>query len=180
MEMHLSVIDILIHFGIGVIASFVFIFSLLYILRPSILIAGNICKEKSTINNEERDCFIFKIVNLSFFEGYDMRVELIKSVLYGKEKERHTRITPLSLLQNNISVVSPYRKKDDKANYAMRFRSIEDLHGILNDSREPIVKLRVTLKHGVSGLSNVFTQEFVANDLKTSGTFGWGMNCTVS
>ena len=68
--------------------------------------------------------------------------------------------------------------KKNYADYAMLFRTYEDLPTILNNERNAI-KIQITLKHGLTGLSKVYHVEYVnCSDIK-KGHFAFGNNFAI-
>ena len=64
-----------INIGCGVIASFIFLFSVLFLFKPRIKICPFICKTASQFEGEST-VYFFKIVHKSMFSGNDVRAEL--------------------------------------------------------------------------------------------------------
>lgn len=69
---------------INIGSSFIFIYLLLYIMRPRIKISPHICYSLMPLENEK--FYIFKIVNTSFFYAYDIEIKLIKKEPYMVNK----------------------------------------------------------------------------------------------
>ena len=182
MHTNLTFLDFLLSIGASLIASIVFIFLLLILLRPNVKISPIICKHKDTFDNSERYCYLFKIVNLSWFSAYDISVELSSLVPYPVKEGLNFRFFPLSLKIDKLNFIAPYRASWFKKNYgeyAMLFRTFDDLSEILNDERKSI-KIQVTLRHGLTGLSKVYYMDFVnCSDIK-EGHFIFGKKFNVA
>ena len=182
METNLTLLDFLLSILASLTASILFIFLLLIWLRPNVKISPQICKYKDTFDNSERYCYLFKIVNLSWFSAYDISVDLSSLVSYPVKEGMNFRFSPLTLKTDKLNFIAPYRAswlKKNYGEYAMIFRTFDDLSGILNDERKSI-KIQVTLRHGLTGLSKVYYMDFVnCSDIK-EGHFIFGKKINVA
>ena len=181
MHTNLTVLDFILSITASLIASTIFIFLLLLWLRPSVKIAPQICKIKDAFDSEKRDCYLIKVVNLSWFSAYDISLELCTLVSYPVKEGINFRFFPLTLKIDKLNFIAPYRAawlKKNYGEYAMLFKTYEDLESILSDERKSI-KLQVTLRHGLTGLSKVFYIDFVnCSDIK-EGQFVFGKNFNI-
>ena len=181
MTTNLTFLDFILSITASLLSSLIFIFLLLLWLRPKVQISGYICTQKDTFDNSGRDCFIFKIVNLSWFSAYDITVELTYLVSYPVKDGINFRYFPLTLKTDKLNYIAPYRPKWFKKNYgeyAMLFRTYENLPEILENERNS-VRIQVTLRHGLTGLSKVYYSDYVnCSDIK-KGQFAFGKNFAV-
>jgi hypothetical protein len=88
---------------ISVISSFIFLFILLYSMRPNIKISKSICYLK--MSPENHYWYVFKIVNRSFFSTYDIKIRLEKMepVMVNKGKKINYRIVEISTSSNYLN-----------------------------------------------------------------------------
>lgn len=144
----------------GTISAFTFLFLVLYLLKPKIRIAPFLCH----VLNSECNYYIFKFVNHSFFPAHEIKVELYKirkiPMGGGKFNNEHERLT---IKNGNISHV-PQRpfwwwQKMLHHPHCVVVRSFDNLSNILQNDMNAIL-LRVSLKHGLTGLSSVIEQEY--------------------
>jgi len=91
--------DFILSISSSLIASIIFLFILLIFLRPRVKIASSICLQKDIFENTTRDCYIFKIINLSYFSAYDISLELCNQVTYPVKDGINYRYFPLKLKQ---------------------------------------------------------------------------------
>lgn len=141
----------------GTISALIFLFLLLWLFKPKVSMANFICF------NTTGGYYVFKFVNMSCFAAHDIHVELHKirripmgSGLVNNEYEK------LSLVNGHISHVPgrAFKINKNKANpHCILVRSHENINTILRDDMNAVA-LKISLKHGLTGLSNVFEQEF--------------------
>jgi hypothetical protein len=162
----------------SIIASVIFIFLILFLLRPKVKIAPQICKKLDTYDDVQKDCYCFKIINLSVFSAYDINVELSSLVSYPVKDGLNFRYTPLQLKTDKLNFIAPYRPrilKKNYADYAMIFRTYENIEAIL-DKESNSIQIQITLKHGVTGLSKVYNMNFASCSEIKGGNFAFGKN----
>src|SRR6478609_8035147 len=160
----------------NLVASFLFIFSILILLKPKISVSPFICKGSLPLEPGVLYCFI-KIVNRSIFNAYDLRVELHKVQKYPTPPlgMHNTRFTELELVSNQLSHLAAYRPRwlRKEAKHAFRIRTTEPLEDILNDPFQSI-RIQVSAKHGLTGLTRVCEQEYSHISQLQEGTFTYG------
>jgi hypothetical protein len=174
--------DFILSISSSLIASIIFLFILLIFLRPRVKIASSIYLQKDIFENTTRDCYIFKIINLSYFSAYDISLELCNQVTYPVKDGINYRYFPLKLKTNHLNFVAPYKPrwyKKDYGKYAMLFISYENISEIIENERNSI-KIQVTLKHGLTGLTKVFSAEFVSISDIRKGHFAFGNNININ
>ena len=166
----------------GIISSFIFIFLLLALLRPTIKISPEICYQQDVFDNEHRMCYLIKVVNTSLFSAYDVNVELSSLIIYPVKDGFNYRYSPIKMKSNKFNFVAPYRPKwikEKYGDYAFLFRTYDNLHTILKDERNSI-HFQVTLKHGLTGLSRVFNINYAFCSSIKEGHFNFGNNFNIS
>jgi hypothetical protein len=145
----------------GIAGAFIFLLLILIFLRPSIRIAGFLCQYN--INGQQ--FFIFKFVNCSFFSAHEIKVELFKIRRIPMGAGAHNNeFEKLSIVNGSISHIPkrPFFWQKNLANpHCITVRSIEDISAILLDEMQAII-IKIHLKHGLTGLSRVFEQEFAS------------------
>lgn len=144
----------------GLLGALIFLFIVLFLFKPKIRIAPFLIR----INSEnENPYYIFKFVNSSFFSAHDLKVELFKIVRIpmggGESNNAHYK---LAISNGDISQLPPrlpFWRNNMAHPHCMVVRTFDDINSILSEELNGIL-LRVSLKHGLTGLSNVFEQEY--------------------
>ncbi|WP_154648034.1 hypothetical protein [Pedobacter arcticus] len=163
----------------SVIASFIFLFLVLYLLRPKISISTYICKQVNTFDDSTANTYVFKIINESYFSAFDVQLELFKLEQYRvTAKGINNRIKPIAMQTNEIKHIPNYisSKKCNKrsfAPHAIMFRTNEVLEEILKNEKETL-QLQITLRHGLTGLSRVYHKDYITIDDIKEGQFKFG------
>ena len=181
MTTNLTFLDFILSIAASLIASIIFIFLLLLWLRPNIKICSSICLQKDTFDNSARECYLFKIVNLSWFSAYDISVELSSLVSYPVKDGMNFRFFPLTLKTDKLNFIAPYRARwyrKNYAEYAMIFRTYDNIAEVLGNERNSI-KIQVTLRHGLTGLSKVYYMDYVNCSDIIKGHFAFGNNLNI-
>ncbi|HVY73311.1 MAG TPA: hypothetical protein VG890_00685 [Puia sp.] len=168
------------HFAFGLtyalVASLLFLFILLFLFKPRIKICPFICKTTSQFEGEST-VYFFKIVNSSIFSGNDVKVELNVLERYPTPPTgmMNTRTIPLRLVSDHLCNIEPSRPKwiRKEANHCVRFRTKENLEEIVNNDFKS-VEFKVYLRHGLTGLVKVFTQEYADNSLIKNAKHAYG------
>lgn len=152
----------------GLISALIFLFFVLIFFKPKIKIAPFLCKVDST-----PPYYLFKFVNKSLFAAHEISVELhlMKRVPMG-QGNFNSEYKKLSIQNGQISHIpkSPlfWQKKNDSHPHCILVRSSDDIDAILNDPLQSIV-IKVSLKHGLTGLSEIYEQEYGnTSDVKVS------------
>jgi len=168
-EKNIFTLSFLANLIVEIVGGLLFLFIILVLLRPRIRISPEIAKNTDQFDPNGRMCWVFKIVNMSLFSAFDVQVELMEKITYPAHPQgNNVRMFPLTLKINHIPHVSPFRPrwmKKDYSDYALRFRTYDDLDTILNDQMKS-VQIKVTLKHGLTGLGKVFSHQYVRSAIK--------------
>jgi hypothetical protein len=170
----ISAHPLIINIGCSITASLTFLFIVLALFKPRIKISPFVCKN-SVLFDQGKTKYMIKVVNHSLFPAYDVKVELHLLQRYAAGKGKmNSRNTPLVLVADNITDIECYRPEwMREANHCIRFRTPENLDAILADDFKSVA-VKVTLRHGLTGLVKVFTEEYaVLGDIKY-GTFKYG------
>lgn len=161
----------------SIIASFIFIFSVLVFFKPKLKICDFICRNSSQFPGDYTNYYFFKIVNKSIFSVYDIKVELNIMEKYPTPPSgmMNKRTIPLTLVSDSVSHLPPFRpmwwRKD--ATHCIRFRTTENLENIMKDDFKT-VQLQVTSRHGLTGLIKVYYQDYADVALIKDGKFTYG------
>jgi hypothetical protein len=160
----------------SIVASFIFIFLVLILFKPKIRISPFICKGKY-MDGDDTDYYFIKLINISLFSAYDVSFELLEVDRYPTPNgQMNNRFRPLSLVLNHVSHIPGYRPSSLRKNapYAVRIRTSEDINKILaNDYKSVMVK--VSLKHGLTGLVKVHSKEYTDSIQIKTGKFEYGL-----
>lgn len=176
-----TIFSIFINIFSSVIASFVFLFIVLYTLRPKILISDLISKQTNSFDADVEFTYVFKIINKSYFSAFDIQLELFKLEQYrvtAKGISNRIKLVPLKV--SEIKHIPAYLSTKDCnktsfAPHAVLFRTNEILDNILENEKQTL-QLQITLRHGLTGLSRVYQKDYInINDIKY-GQFKFG-NC---
>lgn len=156
------------------VASFIFIFSLLWFLRPKFEIVPYIAKNDSPFDDTNKICYSFKIINKSLFGAYD----IIASANYYKVVQGENGIinkvfSKIELKTNKVNFVPGFRFKKEYGNNCVQFFTYEDLQKAMNNNSTHI-QYQITAKHSLTGLSNIFTYEFTNRGTIIEGKFKEG------
>lgn len=182
----ISLFDGAVNFAIGTVGSFIassaFIFSVFKWGRPNIVISENIAKSIDNFDPDKRTCFMFKIINKSKYNAYDIKLEVNKVISIHAVNGSHKRLIQIDLMVPYLESLSGYEKKWKKlqtSDFAASFRTFENLTEILANELNAI-EIQVTLKHQITGLSKVFYHKFVNKSCIKDGTFHAGNDTSVS
>lgn len=143
----------------GFLSSLIFLYFVLLLFKPKVKIAPVLCKK----NIAGQIYYSFKFVNTSFFAAYEVKVELfrIKKIPMGKGNY-NSEYKNLILLNSNISIIRARKRfwqEDRTYHHCLTVRTMEDIESILADEYQGVC-VRVSLKHGLTGLPGVFEQEY--------------------
>lgn len=156
------------------IASILFLFFILFFLKPRIKISPVI---SYCIPEFETEYFyVIKFINRSFISAYDISLELYLVQTFAAPPAGNTnnRYTSLSFKLPNISHL-PARPlfKNKTATHAIRFKTQEQLLELLTNPANA-VEVRIKLKHGLSGLSKVYGYQYCDTSEIKEGKFAHG------
>ena len=147
-------IGLLIGVSSGFISSICFLKFFLSKKIPRIKISDYISKQ--SINNQE--CFIFKFVNLTNSELFDVKFNLIIFTPVGDLNGANIQGNEIKLSENFMPFI-PAKSKDDKFDsYAIRIRTIENIEELWK--KNTFLRLTIIAKHSYSGFNKVFIKDF--------------------
>ena len=175
-------INILINIICSVISSFIFIHLILIVYRPRIKISPFICSQIDTFDQKGEQMYLFKMRNISVFTAFDITVQLHEVISLPAENGKTLdRYKELKLKTNNFNYLS--RKKwsfiyPSYSDNELIFRLYENLKSILEEDIKKIV-IELTLKHGLTGITNVITKDYVNIENIKIGKFSSGKKMDV-
>lgn len=165
----------------GLITSLLFLFIVLFVFRPRIHISPHMAKAIDVFDPAQRCAWAVKIVNRSYFSAFDMRVEFSQKFSFpGPNGLQNYRVIPLPLVKDQYPYVAPFRPqmlKKGYSDYAIRFRTYQDIDHILSDQRNTI-EVRIICRHALTGLGSVFIYEYTQHGIKV-GVFKSGSSFDV-
>lgn len=120
--------------------------------------------------------YTFKVVNRSWYSAYDISIELqqVEKISVADNKVNQ-RLTSLSVIEGRVSNIAPYRPAwvRKEAQHCLICRSKENIKDILTDDFKTVM-VKISLRHGLTGLVRVFTKEYCQlSDIK-NGKFSYG------
>ena len=166
--------------GVGIlgsmIASFIFIFLILWFFRPRIKISPFVCKDYLPGETDVKYYFI-KVVNRSWFSAYQVSASLNNRRSYPTPPTgmSNNRITPLTLVRDELKHLFPFRPNfyRKEAKHAFRFRTTVDLSSIVDDPNNSIL-FEIKATHGLTGITKVFVEEYSHSSQIKNGQFTYG------
>lgn len=163
----------------NILASIVFLFLILWLLRPQIKICGGIAKTTSSFVGDGKQVFyLFKFINKSFFSAYDVLIELHQVESYAVDHGMNYKFTSIKVECPTVSAVSPFRPAwlgKSYAKHAIIFHTLVDLQGVLKDEMKSL-EVHISLKHGVSGLPKIYKVKYSDLSCVKEGRFAFGNN----
>jgi len=150
----------------SIFASILFLYYVLFFMRPNIKISPVIARYKNMIPESNiqwgDQVYYIKIVNRSLHPAYDVKFQLSELVRLpagnGKMNERRK---VLSFYKDALWHIPRHKKAKSNtfAPHAVVSLIQDDILPILEDVNK-CIEVQVILRHGLTGLSKVFTQEF--------------------
>jgi len=157
---------------INVISSFIFIFALLYLLKPKIEIVPIIAKQDNPFDGITDTCYAFKIINQSFFGAYDIEAKAnYYTVRQGENGIINKIFHKIELRTHKINYVKRRRLIDKNyGDNCVQFFTYEDLKNEVIQNKK-YIQFQITARHSLTGLSNIVTYEFVDGAYIKDGLF---------
>jgi hypothetical protein len=149
--------------GSGFISSICFLKFFLSKKIPRIKISDYISKQ--SINNQE--CFIFKFVNLTNSELFDVRFNLIIFTPVGDLNGPNIKVKEIKLSENFMAYISTKSKNDKFNSFAVRILTKENLDELWEQNT--FLRLTIIAKHSYSGFNKVYTKDFLKDNISTKG-----------
>ena len=165
----------------SLIASIAFLFFILYNLRPKIGISHYIVK--GTDLDSGATAYFFKFVNYSKFQAFDVRIRLSELIRMptdgGKINTRRKDLTLKKAFIAHVPAFIPTANITTYAPHAIQFTCLDDLQPILKDKHRS-VEVQIILKHGLTGLAQVFDYEYSEIDNVKTKEWPFGNELTIS
>jgi hypothetical protein len=150
----------------GTISALIFLFIVLFFIRPKVKIADFFCEVTDT---DGAVYYSFKFVNRSFFNSHHAQVELYKMRRIPMGNGCYNNIcNKIALVTGVFNHVPgrPIGRKTHDNRHCILIRSTENIKDILTPEENSIL-LKISLNHGLTGLSGVFEQEYASlSDIK--------------
>lgn len=167
-----ELVDIIFNILCSLTASFIFIFLLLFSLKPKVKIVKSIAEKQLFLGDESQVYFMFKIINKSWFSAYEIKAELSSyRIIQGENDIIDKHYTHLELRNANVSYI-PGRTFFGKENgeNCVVFVTKENIRKLL---KEPNINIQflITAKHGLSGLNHVVKYYFTLEKSVELGKF---------
>lgn len=157
----------------SLIASFIFLIVILVFLRPAIKTSKCIVLALE----EGKPCYRIKFYNTSIFSAYDADVSLVAlEERAAAPKGKHTYYQEIALGKNKFSVIHRWLPMCLAKNYAhncTQVKTFENLEEILKDQHKTL-QLKITLRHGLTGLSKTFVKDYHTESSLAKGLFEFG------
>jgi hypothetical protein len=150
----------------GLISSYVFLVVFLLNKKPDIVLSEQI--SRVTIDGSVN--YIFKIVNMTNSDIFDVHVELTFYKPVGAYNGNNLRGRDIKLKDNFIAYL-PQKKSDDHFNlHALQIRTTEAIEDTWDDE-SAFIRLTVIAKHALSGFNRVFIQDYKSKEIISPNTF---------
>ena len=137
----------------SLLASFIFIFSLLYFLKPKFEIVPYIAKNDSPFDDVNEICYSFKIINKSLFGAYDIEARANYYVIRQGENGIVNKVfSKIELKTSKINFAPAYKSKFFVKNYGencIQFFTYEKLSEKMNGNTTH-VQFQVTARHSLT------------------------------
>lgn len=156
---------------ISIFSSFLFIYLLLWVLRPKFIIADKICYKNDEYGNK---FFFFKIVNKSMFSLYNVEIKLHERVPYIVDTAKVNHQMNLKKLSTEkIYCIPKFKKEKAYGEHAILIRTFNDISENINEKNLDY-QLTVSGKHGLSNITRVVFQRFINKECLHNGEFKFG------
>jgi hypothetical protein len=140
---------------VGLIANAMFLIILSKFFRPRIQISQEIARCYRNGSPSDR----IKVINRTNVPLTDIKVQLD----IVRPDGNIMVLDPIELVTPDLISIDKYDKKDTIAGYARRFRIKDNLDNRWTDDSIEYLRFRIFARHSVSGLGELFTQEYRTN-----------------
>lgn len=164
----------------SIVASVIFIFFLLFALKPKFTIVPLIAKNDSPFDDTDEISYSFKVINKSIFDAYDVEARLNSfKITQGENGIVNKIYTKIELKTSKVNHIPRNILFNPKyANNCVQFFTYSDLSELMKKN-DIHIQFQITAKHSLSGLSNIFTYEYVTKGTIIEGKFKEGNNRNV-
>ena len=148
----------------SIIASSIFLPIVFFFLKPKIAISSYIVQTDKDSRFPGKTVFYFKIVNNSlFFKAFDIKLNLWSVTETVTNGENDISIQDIKLSRDNLffmqSLLKGNQLVDKNALCACIFTTEEDIVPLMEKDNN-YLQIQVIAKHGLSGLTGVFTKKY--------------------
>ncbi len=171
-----NIASILIGVFSSVASSFVYLWAVSRI-RPKVKISTHIAVRSASTGQKT---YVIKIVNRTRRPLINVRARLdgVRPLVVPGGVMVGT--SGVKLVQSTPMAIGGFKRHDKDAEYAFRFRTIEDLAALWPDDDTAFVRFRLLVTDSLSGFSRLFQQDFIKKDeCLIVGTFGFGSSLDV-
>jgi len=159
----------------SLVSSFVFMY-FIYGIRPNIKISDRI---STHINDKNIREYTFKIINKTRHDIIDVKltisVVIIESIMGGvTHYNQH-----INLRRSEFFKINKYNKKDQDAQWALRFGTEDDIMSIWNEGNGGYIVVRIYARHSLSGFAKVFEKRYYVKSMIIEGAHGFGEDMSV-
>lgn len=175
-EIYVLALHLLSGFIICMINSFIFVYLLLVGLSPRINISPYIYKKEV----DGKISFIFKIVNRSIFNVYNVQFYLAKREphIVENNKVNHREIEA-PLVKKELFSIPRYKSDKDYGDYAALIRTETDISMDIDDDNLEY-ELSVSVSHGLSNITKVVKQRFNNSNIIHIKGFKFGKSLKIN
>lgn len=168
-------LSLIIGVGTGVVASHIYLSVYLKRKKPKIVISKYISK----VEKDGETNYVFKFINNTKCEIYDVNVEVDLLKPIGDIQGRNLKKESISLKGGSISYIPPKKKNDNRNLHAIRVRTTDDLLSKWSDDSSYLI-ITIIAKHSFSGFNRVIQQEYLTKDcIKVGKVFQSGDDLNV-
>jgi hypothetical protein len=162
---------------LSVISSFIFILILLKTMKPRIQISPHICHSEI----DGKMYYIFKVVNRSIYDLYDLKFKLVKKTPYlaNNGSKINNRLTDIDISMNHTDHFSRYKSEKGYGEHALLIRTA---YNLINDIKDEKINVRLTVtgRHGLTNLTRIKSQDFTdTNQIHENKEFEFGKSLKV-
>lgn len=163
-------VGLLMGFILSVTANLVFLFIILFLLKPEVTISDQIANYK--INGIDR--YAVKVVNKSYFSAYDVEpalyvVKLIPANPSGYHKDYISKIE-FKKVTSYLGRRTFFDDKTGKHEYASWYITFENLKDLIEEENT-MLEFRISLKHELSNLARTQEKQYSRRSNIKEGQF---------
>lgn len=138
------------------ISSFIFVYLVLKILSPKIEISPFIYKK----TDGGQSVFIFKMINKSIFNAYNVRFKLFKRVPYIVDGSHvNHKLVEIDLVRNEVFCIPRFQSKKGVGDFAVLIGTKTDISIDMGEDNLEY-ELSISLAHGLSNITKVCVMRY--------------------
>lgn len=145
---------------LSIFSSFLFIYILLFTMRPKIRISPNICY--MAFAPDHTYFYLFKIVNTSIYYASDVEISLVKKVPYMVEngKRINYRLVEIETSKKFQKHIPKLKRNKNYGDHAYLIRTDYDIMTDIRD-KNTTIQLSISAKHGLTNLTKIVSKDFI-------------------